>query len=433
MSAPSASPVFIEPPGDLRAAVAELSQCERDILDAINQRVAARESLADVIDLLFRETRSISPCDRIGLALLEDENRRIVAHYATADYEPILLKKGYAEDLNSTSLADVIERNVVRIIGNLPAYLRDHPGSRATAILVKEGVQASMTCPLFVEGRIAGVLFRSSRQPHVYDQRQATLHLAVAERLSQAVEKAWRIEQLSRARQDYLELLGFVSHELKSPLASMISNANLLLEGYVGRLDEEQAAKVQRIAHKGEYLLGLLRQYLDLARLEGDEFRLRARDGVDVMEDVIGPVREIVQPHIDAKGMIVREEVTGGVPKIACNPEMLRIVMVNLLDNAAKYGHEGGDLRIFVSPEATGVKVAVRNDGPGFPRSERDKLFRKFSRLETPELIRRKGTGLGLYNCWRIVNAHGGRMFAESEEGRWAEFGFILPLAPSAA
>jgi len=73
------------------------------------------------------------------------------------------------------------------------------------------------------------------------------------------------------------------------------------------------------------------------------------------------------------------------------------------------------------------LAVTVWNEGPGFPESERGKLFRKFSRLQVPELLRRKGSGVGLYTSWRIVNLHGGRISARSEPGAWAEFSFTIP------
>jgi len=73
------------------------------------------------------------------------------------------------------------------------------------------------------------------------------------------------------------------------------------------------------------------------------------------------------------------------------------------------------------------VALAVWNEGPGFPEAEKSRLFRKFSRLQTPELLKQKGTGVGLYTSWRIVRLHGGRIRADSEEGHWAEFRVELP------
>ena len=94
---------------------------------------------------------------------------------------------------------------------------------------------------------------------------------------------------------------------------------------------------------------------------------------------------------------------------------------------------ENGRVRLRTEPTSRGAAFSVWNEGPGFPASQRPRLFRKFSRLDTPELRKRKGTGVGLYTSWRIVTLHGGRIDAMSEEGAWAEFRVEIPRLPGPA
>ena len=101
--------------------------------------------------------------------------------------------------------------------------------------------------------------------------------------------------------------------------------------------------------------------------------------------------------------------------------------MVNLLGNAVKYGQEGGLIRLRYDHLPYSFVVSVWNEGPGFAAEERSRLFRKFSRLQAPELKARKGTGVGLYTAWRIAHIHGGRMDATSKHGSWAEFRLEVP------
>jgi signal transduction histidine kinase len=118
----------------------------------------------------------------------------------------------------------------------------------------------------------------------------------------------------------------------------------------------------------------------------------------------------------------------GDEPILAdCAPDLLHIVMVNLLSNGVKYGNQGGEMRVRVRCEDGRVAVSVWNEGPGFKEEDRGHLFRKFSRLKSPELMKRKGTGVGLYTTWRIVKAHNGDIGARSELGKWAEFTFEIP------
>ena len=420
---------YLDLPGAVRDFV-EFTAAENRALAAVNQKVAAGSTLAEVMNLVFDATREICPCDRIGVALLEDEGR-IVSHWVRASYEPVLLGGGYSEGLAGSSLAEVIASGRPRVIADLEAYLAEHPASASSALLVREGVRSSMTCPLSVEGRAVGVMFRSSRLRGAYDDRQVRLHLAIAERVAQAVEKAWRIERLTAATRAYAEMLGFVSHELKNPLASIVMDARILTGGYLGEISKKQAEVVERMARKSRHLLALLRDYLDLAQIDGPEFSLSIAPGADLVADVIEPAVELVASELEDRGSrLVRDLPTGPIP-VSCDPVLLRIVVANLVGNAAKYGNPGGEVRVEARREEGAFSVSVWNEGPGFPESERPRLFRRFYRLDTAATRDRRGSGLGLYTCRRIVELHGGRIRAASEPGRWAEFTFTIPDPPS--
>jgi hypothetical protein len=399
----------------------------RRTLDTINLKVAAAESLDRVMEFLFDATLDVCPCDRIGLAFVEEDGGRVVSRWVKATYEPLLLAHGYSEDMSGSSLEALLAGRKVRVIRDLAAYLEAHPGSRSTRILVREGVRSSMTCPLVVDGRTVGLLFRSSREPDVYGPQQVRMHLAVAERLAQAVEKAWRIERLEEANRAYTEMLGFVAHELKSPVASMVMDATMIREGYLGEVAEKPREKLGKMVAKGEYLLGLVRDYLDLARLESPGLTVSARADFDLIGEGIDVAVDIARADADARGMTIEVVVPRRPLPVEADPDLLKIVLVNLIGNGVKYGRDGGRVTVAAEVEDAAVVVRVRNEGPGFPESQKSRLFRKFSRLQTPELRSRKGTGVGLYTVWRIVRLHGGRVWAESQEGAWAEFAFRIP------
>lgn len=415
--------------GDVSSRMSELPAAAYESLEIINQKVAAHESVDDMLRFVFASTADISPCDRISLALLADNGRRVISHLTIADYEPVLLKKGYAEDLHGSSLRQVLERRTPRLINDLEEYLVRNRDSVSTRLLLREGVRSSMTCPLVVDDRVVGLLFRSCRRPNAYDERQVLYHQVIAERLSQAVEKVLRIEQLAAANRDYFNMLGFVTHELKSPVASLVTDAQLLRDGYVGKLDGKQRERISKIIDKGDYLLGLVQEYLDLAKVEGGEMRPKV-ESVDVMARVIAPSVDLIQSQIDAKGMQLSLPASATPPQAELDPNLLKIVVVNLLSNAVKYGSKGGRIRLAIVAESNRFMLSVWNEGQGFPSSEQGRLFHKFSRLNTPNSTAQKGSGIGLYTSWRIVHAHGGRIWASSEEGAWAEFSFEIPQPP---
>ena len=409
-----------------RAAESSLSARESRILDTINRKIAGKESLQAILSYLFESTRAISPCDRVGIAFL-DEDERLVSHTVIADYEPLLLNTGYSEDPRLGSLESILRDGSIRIIHDLEGYMALRPRSASTRLLVREGVRSSLTVPLRVEERIIGVLFRSSRKPRVYTTAHAILQEALAERLAQAVEKVRQIELLRAANDAYFEMLGFVTHELRSPLSSMISSAQLLRDGYLGALTAEQLDIARRIIETGDYLNSLVRDYLNLAKLESGDTAAEIESDVDFVTSVLAPSLEIVRPQLEYKNMRYFAEIATQSPRVHLDPTLFKIVLVNLLSNAIKYGIESGEIRVRAEVRNRRFHLSVWNQGPGFSPADRSRLFRRFSRLKNPSLMKEKGTGVGLYTVWRIVKLHGGRIDARSEPGHWAEFFLEIP------
>lgn len=414
------------------AGAATFSATEMAALDSINAKVGAADSVDEIIRYVFESTKRFCPCDRVGFALLEDDGRHLVTKSAFASYEPVMLGIGYSADVGEGSLRKIIDEGQPRIIGDLVEYLTEHPRSESTRLLVQEGVRSSLTCPLVVKGRAVGVLFRSSRKPHAYSQHHVRLHLAIADRLSQAVEKTCRIEQLDAARRSYGEILSFVSHELKNSLAGVLGDVWSLRQNQAGGLTPGQMLYVERLEAKADYLLKLTREYLDLGRLQDDELAVQMQE-VDFEAEVIRPAIDMSRSQLEQQRMQLKLVPGPSVPQVSCDADLMKIAMDNLVTNAIKYGREGGMIRIRWEQAGDTFRVYVYNEGPGFPPEQRTLLFRRFSRIQTPELLGQPGTGIGLHNTWRILQLHGGRVAADSQPGRWAEFCLELPLSVNTA
>jgi len=414
-------------PGELQGKAGLLSAEAARIVAETNRKIAGMRSLPEAMDFLFVSTGPVCPCDRLSLALLDSDGARLVSHWTRATYEPVVLKTGYQADLQGSSLAEVVNSGRLRVIRDLALYLKEHPDSVSTSLLIQEGIRSSMTCPLRVDDRIVGVLFRSSKEPDAFRDAHLAIHSMVAERLSQAVEKTRQIEELNAANTAYREMLAFVSHELKNPLANILLNAEILARGHTGPLGKEQQERVQVILKQGGHLGELIRDYLDLAQLDGMT-GLRKVGRLAFEKDVLDPAIGAVEARLAEQGMRLQKNLPSAALEIEGDASLLRIVLTNLLGNAVQYGRKGGTILVGASVERDRLRVAVRNEGAGFRPEDRPGLFLKFSRLPTPEFRSIKGTGVGLYSCWRIINMHGGRIDAESKYGEWAEFRFEIPV-----
>jgi len=238
---------------------------------------------------------------------------------------------------------------------------------------------------------------------------------------------AEREQKLIALNRSYMETLGFVSHELKSPVATIMNYVYLLREKKLGPLNEKQEKAVRAIDRGGARLIEMVRHYLNLSRIENHEVQpLPAR--IMLLEDVIKPLLDSLDPDFSTNKMTVVNKI--GVD-IALNADanMVREVFENLISNAVKYGRQGGNIEISSRLLGEFAEFSIKNDGEGIPEDKFDEIFQKFNRLQSSDVAKRqKGTGLGLFITKYIVEAHGGRIFVRSVPGKWVEFVLTLPV-----
>jgi signal transduction histidine kinase len=416
---------------DAQTAPAAMSAEESTAVDLINRKVASYATLSDAMSFLFDASRGISPTDRISIHFLDEDGYRLVAHWVRTTYPVVHLGEGHVQDLRGSSLLELIRSGTTRIINDFRQFAEDHPESLSTRLLLQEGCRASITRPLLLEGRVVGILFRSSCRPSAYDLHQVHLHRLISERVGQAMEKGYLIDKLREANRAYSEMVGFLAHEFKSPVASILQDMYLFTEGYLGPLSDAQRNKLLQMVARGQHLMAMSNDYLELARMEGGRLHLRPQGVKDVWQEIVEPVRDAAAPALSRARMHLVEERPGEPVDAECDAGMLRVVLTNLLDNAVKYGRPDGEVRLSLLSEENRFTVAVRNEGQGFREEDRVRLFLKFSRLDDESFRRVRGTGVGLYLCWRIVRLHNGEITASSEYGRHAEFRFHVPRRPA--
>jgi two-component system NtrC family sensor kinase len=230
---------------------------------------------------------------------------------------------------------------------------------------------------------------------------------------------------LQAVNRNYMDLLGFVTHELKNPLASAIMSLYTVKDGYLGEITPAQRKSLGSVARSLDYFQDMIKNYLDLSRLEKGEIEVN-KTQVSLSAHVVTPVLEGLDRALQERKVVVENRIPEDMI-VNADGNLLRIVYDNLLSNAIKYGREGGAIVLDCQESSTWVTLSVRNDGEGIPPEKMPLLFKKFSRLDSPEYMGKKGTGLGLYICKEIVEKHGGEIWADSKMGEWVKISFTLP------
>jgi len=250
--------------------------------------------------------------------------------------------------------------------------------------------------------------------------------LAIGDRLGEFQGAAVLFQDVTKFRlldDAKTNLVGTVSHELKTPLTSLRLALYLLLEQQVGALGPAQRELLETARDDADRLLRILDDLLDLARLESGDAALSRRE-VRVA-DLLADVAREAQPHLDAAHQRLEVRCAAGVGAVPADVDRLRHVFLNFLTNAAKYARPGATVTLYAEPAPLGgVRCGVRDQGPGVPPDSVPRIFDRFYRVPGSA---EQGAGLGLAIAREIVAAHGGSIGCLSRPGEGADFYFDLP------
>lgn len=234
-----------------------------------------------------------------------------------------------------------------------------------------------------------------------------------------------RNEELARMNLEKSHFMGMAAHDLRSPLFAALLSVETLLRR--SALPEHDAATLRRVQSALKAMSNLVTDFLDVSLIESGELRLRLASA-----DVVGIAGECVQM---AQGLAEQKEIElryeAEEPVIATvDQEKIGQVITNVLTNAIKYSPPRSVIDVDVKQVDGVVQVSVRDRGMGIAPDELARLFMPFSRASTKPTAGESSTGLGLAICRKIVEGHGGRVWAESEVGKGSLFSFEVPLAP---
>lgn len=395
-------------------------------LSSVTEQINAGLLLDDVLEHVFQSFQSIVPYDRIGFSLLENGDQIARARWSRSRTAKLLLRRGYSAPLAGSSLQAILETGQPRILNDLEAYLAEHPASESTRLIVTEGIRSSLTCPLVAMGRPIGFLFFSSEQTGTYRDAHVGVYRQLAGQLAVIVEKGRLYQQLLELNDLKNRFLGVAAHDLRSPIAVVQGYVGLLDAGVFGPVAEAQREVLDRVAATCGAMIELVDDLLDVSAIESGKLELR------FSATSLPPF--LAQCHADQvrlarlKGIELRLELEAGLPQVRMDASRVTQVLANLIGNAVKFSHPATTITLGAKASADEVELRVADEGPGIPEAELSRLFSEFGRTSVKPTAGERSTGLGLAIVRRIVDAHGGRAWAESRLGEGSTFRFTLPV-----
>jgi signal transduction histidine kinase len=239
--------------------------------------------------------------------------------------------------------------------------------------------------------------------------------------LSQALEE---VKIISRRKTDFVSA---VSHELRTPLTSIKGYASILLAGKLGAVPEEVHLRLEKINQHSDELTRMVNDLLDISRIESGRVTMKTQP--QGLADILGGVADLLGLQLKERKLELVNELSAEAKGVQADGEQLRRVFINIIGNALKFTPAGGKITVRSQKREGMVQIDIADTGCGIPPEAREKIFEEFYRVENSINEQVRGTGLGLALVKRIIEAHGGKIWVESQVNAGSTFSFTLPQA----
>lgn len=248
------------------------------------------------------------------------------------------------------------------------------------------------------------------------------LERRVAERTKELEDLNEDLKNLNKMKSDFISS---VSHELRTPLTSIKGYASILMTGKLGDVLPAQKERLEKIDKHSNSLVHLINNLLDIARIESGKIQMELKD--ISIEELLDSIIDIITPQIKEKNISLKINSKIKFDKIKADHSQIERVFLNLLSNAVKFTPEKGVVTVFIEETDDVIQFSVEDTGIGIPPQDMSKVFQEFFRADNALDQKIKGSGLGLSLVKKIVEAHKGKIWFNSELGKGTRFTFTLP------
>ena len=316
--------------------------------------------------------------------------------------------------------------------------------SEDLALKIQEalGIKCVVAVPVYSEERVIGVIdFVLAKDSKKITNIEKEMMYALSDQVGIVYRNLTYYEKIQTANQDLKnanirlhkldkaksEFLSIASHQLRTPLTGIKGYLSMIAEGDFGEVPPKISKVIDEIFINSDRLTRLVNVFLNVSRIESGRFTIE-KENIDLIKLVEDVVNEFI-PNAKKKNLKLSFKKSKKlIPEVSMDKDKIKDVVINMVDNSIKYTPEGS-INVYVEQRGNQIIVSVKDTGVGIMKSEAKELFKKFVRGVGIAQVDTSGSGLGLYIAKKIIEAHSGEIWAESEgKGKGATFSFSLPL-----
>jgi signal transduction histidine kinase len=390
------------------------------------KQVTGKLEIGSILQTTVQTLRGLLTARASAITMLSEDGEELIVE-AAAGVNPEYIKARMRLD-------ESISGQVLRS-GQL-VYIRD-TYEEPDFLFFDDVVRSLLTVPLMMRDRPVGTLSVDSAQAHAFSQSDlqlitiaaAQVSIAIAnarlfeEQQQQAVELTIAYDELKESDRLKDELVQNLSHELRTPLTFVKGYVDLVMEGEMGPLRPEQAEALTIVADKTNEITRLIDDIITLQRIDTGNLQLLPYSLTDLIKTSVSGHRLVAR----RKGLMVEYILPDDNMIVPMDKGRVNQVLDNLIGNAIKFSPDGGTILVKLIDKQEEVMVSIADEGIGLPPEKHDRIFERFYQIDGSSRRRFGGTGLGLAIVKRIVEAHNGRIWVESEVNKGSVFLFTLP------